>query len=197
TLLVGEEPYEGSNEELLEQHKKAPVPDFEPPEDAPPEVVDFVKRLMAKWPWNRFEFAADARREWHRFRPANSYPSMLPPPSLPSSPGSSRNRAVSDINLVPDEGDRDVRPAAVATPGLLGVRPSPLVARGRERQELVDPAHEVTGAPEARHELVLLSGPAGVGKSRLAEWLCQEVHEMGLMLPLRARYRKIAAPMDG
>jgi eukaryotic-like serine/threonine-protein kinase len=197
TLLVGDEPFEGTNEELIEQHKKAPVPDFSPPDDAAPEVVDFVKRLMAKWPWNRFDFAADARREWHRFRPANSYPSMLPPPALASAPGSSRNRAVSDINMLADDVDRDVRPAAVATPGLLGVRPSPLVARGAERQELLDIAHDLASMAEPRHELVLLSGPAGVGKSRLAEWLCQEVHEMGLMLPLRARYRKIAAPLDG
>src|SRR5690606_11471858 len=151
TLLVGDEPYEGSNEELLEQHKKAPVPDFEPPEDAPEGVVDFVKRLMAKWPWNRFDFAADARREWHRFRPANSYPSMMPPPALGSAPGSSRNRAVSDINIVPDDGERDVRPAAVATPGLLGVRPSPLVARNKERQELLELAHEIGASAEPRH----------------------------------------------
>src|SRR6185436_1047416 len=38
---------------------------------------------------------------------------------------------------------------------------------------------------------------AGVGKSRIAEWLCEEVHERGLMVPLRVRYRKIAAPLDG
>jgi tetratricopeptide (TPR) repeat protein len=44
---------------------------------------------------------------------------------------------------------------------------------------------------------MLLSGTAGVGKSRLAEWLCQEVHEQALMIPLRARYRRIEAPLDG
>jgi predicted ATPase len=50
---------------------------------------------------------------------------------------------------------------------------------------------------EAPHRFVLLEGEAGVGKSRLADWLCDEVHERALMVPLRARYRKIAAPLDG
>jgi tetratricopeptide (TPR) repeat protein len=44
---------------------------------------------------------------------------------------------------------------------------------------------------------VALIGEAGVGKSRLAEWLSEQVHEQGLMVPLRARYGRIATPLDG
>ena len=196
TLLVGDEPFEGSNEELLDQHKHAPMPDFDPPTGCPREVVDFVRRLLAKWPWNRFDFAGEARRDWHRYKPAGSYPSMLPPPLIPDASGSSRN-LVSDVNTMPDLEDREVGVTAVATPGLLGVRPSPFVARGDERRELLALAHGVVDGSARTHELVLLAGPAGVGKSRLAEWLCQEIHEQALMLPIRARYRKIAAPLDG
>ncbi|HHH30305.1 MAG TPA: hypothetical protein ENK57_18455 [Polyangiaceae bacterium] len=199
TLLVGEEPFEGSNEELLEQHKNAPVPEFELAPEVPEGVDQFVRRLMAKWPWNRFDFAADARREWHRLRPTSSYPSMIPPPAL-SDQGVSSQSLVSDVNTLPDGEEQEIGITAVATPGLLGVRPSPFVARARERKDLLSMARSVWGAePNSgeAHELVLLSGPAGVGKSRLAEWLSQEVHEQGLMLPLRARYRKIAAPLDG
>ncbi len=47
------------------------------------------------------------------------------------------------------------------------------------------------------HRLLVLAGEAGVGKSRLADWLCEEVHERGLMIPLRARYRKMPEPTDG
>ena len=43
----------------------------------------------------------------------------------------------------------------------------------------------------------MLIGEAGVGKSRVVEWLCAEVHEKGLMLPLRARYGRIPTPLDG
>ncbi|MCA9623637.1 MAG: serine/threonine-protein kinase PknK, partial [Myxococcales bacterium] len=196
TLLVGEEPFEGSNEELLEQHKNAPLPEFELSDKVPPEVEQFVRRLMAKWPWNRFLFAADARREWHKYKPSESYPSILPPPPLNTVSESSRN-IVSDINTLPEGEEREI---GVATPGLLGVRPSPFVARAEERKELLNAVRNVLATDPGKkdaHQLVLLTGPAGVGKSRLAEWLAQEVHEQGLMIPLRARYRKIAAPLDG
>jgi hypothetical protein len=56
---------------------------------------------------------------------------------------------------------------------------------------------EVVDAPKPVHRFVLLAGEAGVGKSRLAEWLCEEVHERALMVALRARYRRLAAPLDG
>jgi len=85
----------------------------------------------------------------------------------------------------------------VTTTGLLSLRPSPFVARTSERARLVQFATEIAVAPEPRHRFILLAGEAGVGKSRLAEWLCEDVHERGLMVPLRARYRKIAAPLDG
>jgi serine/threonine protein kinase len=196
-LLVGEEPFEGTNEELLEQHKKAPVPDFDLPASAPNGVRDFVKRLMAKWPWNRFDFAGDARRSWQEFRPEGSFPSMMPPPISSDSGRGGSYELISDVQTVPDSEERDLGIHAVATPGLLGVRPSPFVARAPERKELMEIVRRVCLSREPAHEMVLLSGPAGVGKSRLAEWLCQEVHEQALLVPLRARYRKIAAPLDG
>ncbi len=197
TLLVGEEPFEGTNEELLEQHKNSPLPDFELPPAVPDGVADFVRQMTAKWPWNRFDFAGDARREWQQYKPAGSFPSMMPPP-LGSDRGCASSHAlISDISTLPDTELRQVRLTAVATPGLLGVRPSPLVARLAERDELMEIVSNVCAVEEPTQELVLLSGPAGVGKSRLAEWLCQEVHEAALMLPLRTRYRRIAAPLDG
>jgi tetratricopeptide (TPR) repeat protein len=36
-----------------------------------------------------------------------------------------------------------------------------------------------------------------VGKSRIAEWLCEVVHEEATMVPLRARYRRIRGLLDG
>ncbi len=196
TLLVGEEPFDGTNEELLDQHKNAALGDFDVPPDVPKEVSDFVRRLMAKWPWNRFDFAADARREWQRFRPAGSYPSIMPPPITSVAMASSQN-IVSDVHALPDGVASDVGVSAVATPGLLGVRPSPMIARQKERKDLLNMVRSTIVSETRPHQMVLLTGPAGVGKSRLAEWLCQEVHEQALMLPLRARYRKIAAPLDG
>ena len=47
------------------------------------------------------------------------------------------------------------------------------------------------------HRLIILIGPAGVGKSRIAEWLYETIHEEGTMVPLRARYRLPRGPLDG
>jgi len=197
TLLAGEEPFDGSNDELLEKHKTEPLPSFDLADGVPSGVKKLIDRLTEKWPWKRYEFAADARREWQLYAPTGAVRTLPPPNGSVAAATSSNQSLISDISsLAPDE-DQDIGMHAVATPGLMGLRPSPLVARGSERQHLLSVVAEVCDADEPTQQLVLLSGQAGVGKSRIAEWLCQEVHEQGLMVPLRARYRKIAAPLDG
>lgn len=197
TLMVGEEPFGGTNEELLDQHKNTPLGDFELAEGVPPGVKKMIQRLMEKWPWKRYDFAADARREWQLYAPTDAARTLPPPKDSVDAPTSSNQNLISDVNTLPDDHDREIGVQAVATPGLLGLRPSPMVARASERQHLLSAVQASVDAVDSAQSLVLLSGPAGVGKSRLAEWLCQEVHEQALMVPLRARYRKIAAPLDG
>jgi len=198
TLLVGEEPFDGTNEELLEHHKSSPPPAVKLPAGVPAGVEAFIHRLMEKWPWNRFDFAADARRAWSELRPSGTSV------TLPPSTGSVRSESswaghslISDVGSTSDGAPEEEREPAVATPGLLGIRPSPMVARVEERRELIEIVREVADSADPLHRFILLSGTAGVGKSRIAEWLCQEVHELALMRPLRAKYRKIAAPLDG
>jgi serine/threonine protein kinase/tetratricopeptide (TPR) repeat protein len=189
-LLSDREPYTGSNEELLQQHKSAPVPEPSIPPGVPPEAAGFVMKLMAKRPWHRYEYAADARRAWRRLAPSGGATSTpLPIVSLRRGPLPSSQAAASSREAI---GGGEPQPT---TTGLLNLRPSPFVARGFERARLLEVAAEVV--ERGGHRLVLLAGEAGVGKSRLCEWLCEEVHERGMMVPLRSRYRKIAAPLDG
>jgi serine/threonine protein kinase len=189
-LLSDREPYAGTNDELLAQHKSAPVPEPSIPPGVPPEVGQFVMRLLAKRPWHRFEFAADARRAWRRFAPSGG--ATTTPLPMISSRGPLSSGLVAAASS--PEAIGGAEPQATTT-GLLGLRPAPFVARGFERSRLLEIAGEV--AERGGHRLVFLSGEAGVGKSRIAEWLCEEVHERAMMVPLRARYRKIAAPLDG
>lgn len=190
-LLSDREPYTGSNEELLQQHRNAPVPSPDIPTGVPREVAPFCVRLMAKRPWHRFDFAGDARRQWRLFKPGKSA-GVTPVPRAAGSPRIAPSRE--EITM-PDAVEVEFEPPTTTT-GLLGLRPAPLVARNAERARLLNLAADVMEAP-GRHRFVLLSGDAGVGKSRLAEWLCEEVHERALLIPLRARYRKISAPLDG
>jgi serine/threonine protein kinase len=191
-LLSDREPYVGTNDELLQQHKSAAVPEPSIPPGVPPEVGAFVMKLLAKRPWHRYEFAGDARRVWRRFAPtaADGTATSTPLPlAAVAREAASSQQHISSPDLV---GGADPQPT---TTGLLGLRPSPFVARAFERARLLEMVADV--AEHGGHRLVLLTGDAGVGKSRLAEWLCEEVHERALMIPLRARYRRIAAPLDG
>jgi serine/threonine protein kinase len=201
-LLSNREPYTGTNEELLNQHRNAPVPEPGVPPGAPEEVGEFCKRLMAKRPWHRFAYAGDARRAWRAFKPEENAATSTP---LPRSASAKQRDARSSRNAItlPEPFSQGETPRTPPAAGLLALRPSPFVARQDQRTRLLTIAHEVADAfpdratsPAAR-KLVLLSGEAGVGKSRLAEWLVEEVHERALLTPLRARYRKIAAPLDG
>ncbi len=203
-LVANREPYTGTNEELLQQHRNAPIPEPGLPPDAPREVAPFVMKLMAKRPWHRFTFAADARRAWRGFQPSRRATGATSTP-LPraGAGGAQPNPSREAITLPETSSDGTIGQPSTAAAGLLALRPSPFVARQSERSRLLAIAHEVAEAfpnPKTRHlarRLVVLSGDAGVGKSRLAEWLCEDAHERGLCIPLRARYRKIAAPLDG
>jgi tetratricopeptide (TPR) repeat protein len=189
-LLTGREVFQGSSTEILRMHRDTPVTEVPLNPEVPKGVADFVKRLLAKRPWHRFRFAADAQAEWARFRPAGPIRWMAPrvrvgdekedPTQLPVRPPGDPGRT-----------------ALALAPGILALRPSPLVGRAEERARLWEQVQQVVNGEGPKQRLVLLRGPAGVGKSRLVEWLCQAVHEQGVMLPLRSRYRRVPGPADG
>ena len=187
-VITGKEVFEGTAQEVLRAHKRTPVPPPVLPEGVPIQVGAFIQRLLAKKPWHRFELAADARRVWAQFRPRHSptlEETVASAPAPPPEPSST-----------PDMG-RAVAAARSLAPGLLSLRPSPMVAREPERQELMDVVLSVCAGQPPLHRMVAMIGEAGVGKSRLAEWVCEQVHERGLMWPLRARYGRTPSPLDG
>ncbi|RYE92227.1 MAG: tetratricopeptide repeat protein, partial [Myxococcales bacterium] len=89
------------------------------------------------------------------------------------------------------------QPSLALAPGILALRPSPIIGRTDERTRLWEHVQQVVMGEGPKQRLVLLRGQGGVGKSRLAEWLCQAVHEQGVMVPLRSRYRRVPGPADG
>jgi serine/threonine protein kinase len=177
-VLTGREIFEGNAQDVLRAHKRTAVPPPVLPDGVPAAAGDFVLKLLEKKPWHRYEFAADARRAWLHVRP----PVTASLEEIVQSTPSSRHA-----------------PAAYArslAPGILSLRSPMLVARQDERRELWAAVEEVASGAR-RQELAMLIGEAGVGKSRLVEWLCAEVHEHAAMLPLRARYGRIPTPLDG
>ncbi|HEY6557792.1 MAG TPA: protein kinase [Polyangiaceae bacterium] len=193
-LLSGRAPFTGDAKELLRLHAFDPPPVCEPTIRAPEGVPEFVMRLLAKRPWDRWEFAAGAGAAWGQFHPTAEvdprlwrFPNVTAAiPPAPTTRRTGRHGPTPDLSAAPER-----------APGLLSIRPSPLVGRDDVRHLLRETCEDVIASQGAPHRLVLLVGPAGVGKSRIAEWLCEIVHEEGTMVPLRARYRPIRSPLDG
>jgi eukaryotic-like serine/threonine-protein kinase len=185
-------PFSGNAKELLRQHAYSEVPRLIPTFATPPGLVEFVMRLLEKRPWSRWEFASGARRDFAKLGPPEPpkegfvLPKVRPSAAraLPEGQGFAGRNQVLDA-----ETDR--------TTSLISIRQSPLVGREEIRTQLLRISNEVIESAVPEQRLVLLVGPAGAGKSRIAEWLCQTVHEAGTMIPLYARYRRMRGPLDG
>ncbi len=191
-LFTGSAPFSGDSKDLLRLHAYETPPTPVLAIQAPPDVGAFVTRLLAKRPWDRWDFVSDARREWGRWRPgAEVEPEDY---SLPET-------AVRQ-DVLPTQPSLPAQLATITqdqshASGLLRMRPSPLVGRDEVRQRLRDICDDVVDGVGPQHRLVIMLGPAGVGKSRIAEWLCEVAHEEGTLIPLRARYRKMPTLFDG
>ncbi len=193
-LVTGRAPFAGDPKELLKLHAYHQPPNPEVVVGAPSGVEKFVLRLLSKNPWDRFEFAAEARRAWMRFVPESIDPELLKFPQVSHHDGTEhtptrRTGPRSSGILLEQIPDR--------APGLLSIRPSPLVGRDDLRARLKTVGADMIAGRGPPHRLVILLGPAGVGKTRVAEWLCEAAHEDGRMVPLLARYRPVRGALDG
>lgn len=79
--------------------------------------------------------------------------------------------------------------------GLFSLRDAPLVDRNPERDVLWSAL--LRALSTEKPQLVMLSGPAGYGKSHLARWLCERAHEVGAADVLKATHDPNAGPTHG
>ncbi|HHO51982.1 MAG TPA: hypothetical protein ENK18_14140 [Deltaproteobacteria bacterium] len=79
--------------------------------------------------------------------------------------------------------------------GLYGLRRIPMVGRTRERGELWSELRAARASGRAR--VVVVHGPAGSGKTRLGEWLCERANEVGAAAVMRATHSPDGGPSDG
>ncbi len=121
------------------------------------------------------------------------------PPPLPSGDDVSSSTPTPADQLPSSWRDLDPQPAPMELDGvglgLFGLRPPPLVGRKYERdhlwQVLVDSI--AIGRPHG----AVLTGPAGIGKSRLAWWLATRAHELGAANVLQVSHNPTADPAEG
>lgn len=77
---------------------------------------------------------------------------------------------------------------------IAALRQPRLSGRATERRLLAASLQQVMDGEGVK--VVVLEGAAGVGKSRLAEWLCENAAEFGLATPLRASHDRLGSPWN-
>lgn len=202
-LLGGRAPFSGDPKELLKAHAYDQPPLLRPAIQVPEGVREFVMRCLNKRAWDRYEFAAEARRQWAAFKPAKDvdprgwrFPRLSGFP--PGEGGTLTEVTTPRLDTHTHERSKPrPGPEAARAHGLLSIRPAPMVGREDVRERLLEVCSDVIAGRGSPHRLLILVGPAGVGKSRIAEWLVATVHEEGRMVPLIARYRRIRSTSDG
>ena len=195
--------------------------------EVPAKFIDWTRRMLAKSPKDRYRRAADAAWELHGIEVAydawndptvvthraqsllsGAVPVLTLGPLLndaaPAEPeewdkATLRMADRWPIPPLPDTWRRpdqsDSMAAVGAGLGLFDLRQIPLVGRETERDELWNALIRVrrTGSGE----VVVLTGPTGTGKTRLANWIAERAHEVGATSVLRASHSAEEDPEDG
>jgi eukaryotic-like serine/threonine-protein kinase len=187
SLVCGSGPFEGPNRRAtrFRQLQDTPNP-FIPQMAVPPGLEMLLRRLISRHPESRPQTAAAARRELDR----DAGPTVSPPTdSLLDGPTLSLQSP-----LVPDPTEEAPRPrprgwrgtptppAPAGSPQdlpLARLREPPLVARAPQRDQLWAMLEEVGDHGTAR--VVIVQGPPGSGRRRLAHWLATRAKELDVV----------------
>lgn len=178
-FVTGQPLYAGDVKTVIMAQVRQPIPALYPRFDVPPELESWFRTALAKNPRHRFQSAPQALQQLRAIDhdETDVYPAVRageaqnPPIGIPATPLDERSESIS------------LRSAGV---GLFGLRTPPLVGREREKSALWSALRECAAAREAR--VVLLEGPAGVGKSALAEWTRRRVGEGDYAALLRSTH---------
>jgi tetratricopeptide (TPR) repeat protein len=138
-------------------HRELDLPRLAPRFSLPPGVEHWLARLLEKEPGRRFRHAAEASAALAALDGGE-------PPA----------RGVPVRWRADDPTSRPVR-LVDAGLGLWSLRPPPFVGRSKERDRLWSLLRGVASDGSAR--LVHLTGPTGVGRSRIARWLAERACE--------------------
>lgn len=218
-LATGAPIHGGDEAEVLAAQLAREPGSFAPRFGVPSDFERWLRRLVAKRPRDRYETAADARfaldalgevggrsrddgsvATADAFGAAPTLDALTAPTEDPQAEwGEPSARGSARVETPPfPESEPPVRaapPLVGAGLGLHGLRTLALVGRAAERALMwrtLARVHAI-GAPAA----IVLTGPAGCGKSRLATWLGEEAAELGVGVALRAAYAAEPGPVAG
>jgi len=151
-------------------HLHNEMPSLEPRIQLPARFEDWVRKLLAKRPKDRFEGAADAAFVLNSLEEERVW--GLPPLPFDWKPS--------------QEVEQPPFGYVGAGLGLFSLRSLPLLGREVELSEIWKGLVDVW--THAQPRVAVLHGPAGYGKSRLVEWLCERASELGGATSLHVRH---------
>ncbi len=195
--------------QILAAHLRLGLPAFEPRMPVPQGFEAWLHRLLAKAMDRRYQFARDAQVALDELGEPQAEVQLgevteedlaetlladaMPEPAADVGPGERTPTSETTghrLREVPDWRSPEVAPLPMQLVGaglsLYGLRAIPLTGRHDERDRLWTELQAV--AREGRARAVLIHGPAGTGKSRLAEWLCRRGHELGVLTWCKATF---------
>ncbi|MEL6342814.1 MAG: protein kinase, partial [Myxococcota bacterium] len=145
--------------------------DWAPRVATPDGLEGWVRAMMSAHPRARPQTTADALRALRHIDPTPTRTWSLPDPDVTGWRSPPRPK---------QEVARQLRSRGL---GVFGLRDFPLIGREAVRQQL----WEMLDTPG----IFILRGPAGVGKSRLARWLCERTTELGRAVSFRVALQPV------
>jgi tetratricopeptide (TPR) repeat protein len=196
-IVAGRRPFPGKGwVRLFNAHWNQPIPVLEPRFDVPDGFEDWLHAMMAKHRHHRYQRAADALHALLTLEePTTQGGSARSPGEAPLSTGPRQPRYPRPPLPHFREPSRVARTVLPVGLGLYGLRAMPFVGRNPERTQLWEALAAVLR--DRRPRALVLRGPAGVGKSRLAQWLLERTHEVGAGQTFKATHAPLPEPLDG
>lgn len=211
-LICGRVPfdYERSTE-ILRAHVREPLPEFEPMIAVPKGIKSWLHMLLSKDPAHRPRSAAEAawslleseirsgdewwepvNEDWQEDAEETIIEATVITPALGPNDTSPHSHLLPGSRPpIPQNWRIHERRFGRPRPGYVGLgmarhRIPPFVGREHERDALWAALWK---ANEATPHAVLIEGKTGIGKSRLVDWCARLVDELGIGVPLVARFR--------
>ena len=201
-LISGAAPFAGRGREaVLRSHINSEPPELQPRMPVPVGFEPWVRALLAKAPHGRPRFAAEAAQGLLALEGGEAIPvgqlgrgeDALSVLSLaPERPVDARESPPVPTTWRPRARPRPPLPLPGVGRALVSLREVELHGRDRERDILWRALRRV--AERGRPMVVMLEGPSGYGKSRLAAWLGRRAHELGVAETLIARHQRQGGP---
>ena len=219
SLVTGRHPFSDEKDPARRGQPSLDLPRLAPLFAVPPGLEGWLRTLMHKRSSRRFRCAADAALELLALQGLRSGSPLVvevteEPSSITLAPLLTRGWAPEDpddelslIGLapnatpaVPEDWREGQRPPARldfigAGLGLYGLRELPLVGRETERNALWEALMEVREQQAPR--VVVLRGPVGCGKSRLARWALRRASELGAAESMSAAHSPVSLRREG